>query len=115
MDESDGKVMAGALLLLAGAILGAGVALLVAPQSGRETRKDISRQMKKTRRKVEGAAGEFAESVSGMVDAIEKKAEELLDQGMDLAKDSKEAVLEVVEDGQERLARQRDRLAKLLG
>jgi gas vesicle protein len=115
MDESDGKVMAGALLLLAGAILGAGVALLVAPQSGKETRKDISRQMRKTRRKVEGAAGEFADSVSGMVDAIEKKAEELLDQGMDLAKDSKEAVLEVVEDGQERLARQRDRLAKLLG
>jgi gas vesicle protein len=115
MDESDGKVMAGALLLLAGAVLGAGVALLVAPQSGRETRKDISRQMKKTRRKVEGAAGEFADSVSGMVDAMEKKAEELLGQGMDLAKDSKEAVLEVVEDGQERLARQRDRLAKLLG
>ncbi len=115
MDESDGKVMAGALLLLAGAVLGAGVALLVAPQSGRQTRKDIQRQVKKTRRKVEGVAGEFADSVSGMVDAIEKKAEEMLDQGADLAKDSREAVLEVVEEGQERLARQRDRLARLLG
>jgi gas vesicle protein len=115
MDESDGKVMAGALLLLAGAVLGAGVALLVAPQSGRQTRKDIARQVKKTRRKVEGVAGEFADSVTSMVDSIEKKAEELLDQGKDLAKDSKEAVLEVVEEGQERLARQRDRLARLLG
>ncbi|MBP2684738.1 MAG: hypothetical protein H6Q79_2777, partial [Deltaproteobacteria bacterium] len=37
MDESDNKVMLGALLVLAGAILGAGVALLVAPQSGKET------------------------------------------------------------------------------
>jgi gas vesicle protein len=115
MDESDGKVMAGALLLLAGAVLGAGVALLIAPQSGRETRKDISRQVKKTRRKVEGVAGEFADSVSSMVDSIEKKAEALIDQGMDLAKDSKEAVLEGIEEGQERLARQRDRLARLLG
>jgi gas vesicle protein len=114
MDESDGKAMVGVLLLLAGAILGAGVALLAAPQSGRETRKDIARKMKRTRRKVEGAAGDFADTFSDMVDAIERKAEELLDQGKDLAQDSKEAVLEAVEDGQERLARQRERLAKLL-
>ena len=115
MDESDGKVMVGTLLLLTGAVLGAGVALLLAPQSGRETRKDIARQMKKTRRKVEGAAADFADSVSGLVDAVEEKAEALLDQGKELAKDSRVTVLEVVQDGQERLARQRERLAKLLG
>jgi len=114
MEESDGRLMTGALLVVTGAILGAGVALLFAPQSGRETRKDIARYAKRTRKKVEGAAGEFAESVSGLVDTIEKKAERILDQGMDLAVDSKEAVLDAVEDGQERLARQRDRLAKLL-
>lgn len=115
MDESDGKVMAGTLLMLTGAILGAAVALLVAPQTGRETRKDIARQMKKTRRRIEGAAGEFAESVTGLVEAVEEKAEALLDQGMELAKDSRDAVLEAVEQGQERLARQRERLARRLG
>ena len=114
MEESDGKVLTGALLVVTGAILGAGVALLFAPQSGRETRKDIARYAKKARKKAGGAVGEFADSVSGMVDSIEEKAERLLDQGKDLAKDSKEAVLDAVEDGQERLARQRDRLAKLL-
>jgi len=114
MDGNDGRGMAGALLVLTGAILGAGVALLLAPQSGRQTRRDIARQVKKTRRKVEGAAGEFADSVSGLVDAIEKKAEALLEQGTELAKDSKEVVLDVVEEGQERLARQRERLARLL-
>ncbi len=115
MGDDDGKVMMGALLVLAGAVLGAGVALLVAPQSGRETRKDIVRQAKKARRKVEGAAGDFADSVSGMVDTIELKSEALIEQGKDLAKDSKEAVLEAVEEGQKRLGRQRDRLAGLLG
>jgi gas vesicle protein len=115
MEESDGKVMAGALLVLTGAVLGAGAALLLAPQSGRQTRKDIARQLKKTRRKVAGAAGDFADSVSGLVDAVEEKAEALLDEGMELAKESKSAVLEVVENGQERLARQRERLARLLG
>jgi gas vesicle protein len=115
MDGNDNKVMTGALLVLAGAILGAGVALLVAPQSGRETRRDISRYARKARRKVEGLAGEVAESVADMADAVEEKAEELLDKGKDLAKESREAVLSALEEGQERIGRQRDRLAKLLG
>jgi gas vesicle protein len=115
MDENDSKALAGALLVLAGAILGAGVALLVAPQSGRETRRDISRYARKTRRKVEGAAGEVAERVTAMADAVEEKAEELLDRGKDLAKESRDAVLAALEEGEERIARQRDRLAKLLG
>lgn len=115
MDESDNKVMLGALLVLAGAILGAGVALLVAPQSGKDTRRDITKYARKARRKVEGVAGEVAESVSGMADVVEEKAEELLDRGKDLAKESRQAVLDALEEGQERIARQRDRLAKLLG
>jgi gas vesicle protein len=115
MDESDNKVMTGALLVLAGAILGAGVALLIAPQSGKETRRDISRYARKARRKVEGLAGEVAESVADMADAVEEKAEELLDKGKDLAKESRDAVLSALEEGQERIGRQRDRLAKLLG
>ena len=115
MDENDSKALTGALLVLAGAILGAGVALLVAPQSGKETRRDISRYARKTRRKVEGAAGEVAERVAAMADAVEEKAEELLDRGKDLAKESREAVLAALEEGEERIARQRDRLTKLFG
>jgi gas vesicle protein len=115
MDESDNRVMTGALLVLAGAILGAGVALLIAPQSGKETRRDITRYARKARRKVEGVAGEVAEKVAVLADAVDEKAEELLQTGKDLAKESREAVLAALEDGQQRIARQHDRLAKLLG
>jgi len=115
MDESDNKVLTGALLVVAGAILGAGVALLLAPQTGKETRRDITRYGRKVRRKVEGAAGEVAETVADMADAVEEKAEELLGKGKDLAKESRDAVLAALDEGQERLSRQRDRLAKLLG
>ena len=115
MEENDRKALTGALLVLAGAILGAGVALLVAPQSGKETRRDISRYAHRARRKVEGLAGEVAESVVDMAEAVEEKAEELLDKGKDLAKESRDAVLSALEEGQERIGRQRDRLAKLLG
>jgi gas vesicle protein len=115
MSDSGGRLMTGALLLLAGMVLGAGVALLVAPQSGEKTREDVARLARKARRRVEGAAGEFAESVSGMVDDIEHRSEELLGQGKELAKESKGVVLQAIEDGQKRLARQRERLAGLLG
>jgi len=115
MDDRNNDVMAGAMLVLVGAILGAGAALLFAPQSGRETRRDISRYARKTSRKVEGVAGEVVGTVAGMADAVEEKAEELLEKGKDLSRESREAVLAALNEGQERLGRQRDRLAKLLG
>ena len=114
MDDRNDNVMAGALLLVAGAILGAGAALLLAPQSGRETRRDIARYARKTGRKLEGAAGEIAESVADLAGAVEEKAEELVEMGKDLSRESREAVLAALNEGQERLGRQRDRLAKLL-
>jgi gas vesicle protein len=115
MDERNDDVMTGAMLVLVGAILGAGAALLFAPQSGSRTRRDISRYARKTGRMVEGVAGEVAGSVTGMADAVEEKAEEFLEKGKDLSRESLEAVLAALSEGQERLGKQRDRLAKLLG
>jgi gas vesicle protein len=114
MDDRNDNLEMGALLVVAGAILGAGAALLFAPRSGRETRRDITRFARKASRKVEGVAGEVVGSVAGMVDAVEEKAEELLEKGKDLSRESREAVLDALNEGQERLGRQRDRLAKLL-
>ena len=115
MDERNDDVMTGAMLVLVGAILGAVAALLFAPQSGRKTRRDISRYARKTGKMVEGVAGEVVGSVAGMAEAVEEKAEELLGKGVDLSRESREAVLSALKEGQERLGRQRDRLAKLLG
>jgi len=115
MDERNDGVMVGAMLVLVGAILGAGAALLFAPQSGSKTRRNISRYARKTGKMVEGVAGEVVGSVAGMADAVEEKAEEYLEKGKDLSKESLEAVLTALNEGQERLGRQRDRLAKLLG
>jgi len=115
VDDRNDDVMMGAMLVLAGAILGAGAALLFAPQSGQKTRKDISRFARKASRKVEGVAGEVVGSVAGMADAVEEKAEELFETGKDLSRESRDAVLAALNEGQERLGRQRDRLAKLLG
>ncbi len=115
MEESDVKALTGVLLVAAGTILGLGVGLLLAPQSGSRTRRDIARRVRRTGRAVEEAVEEFTGSVAGMIGAVEEKAEEILDGGKDLAKESKDALLTAVEEGRDRLGRQRDRFAKLLG
>lgn len=50
-----------AVALIAGGLLGAGVALLFAPQSGRKTRRDLCHLAEKTRNKVEAAQIEWGD------------------------------------------------------
>lgn len=114
MERNGNGVVAGTLLLTVGALLGAGVALLLAPQSGKDTRKGLARYAKKAGRRTEGVVGEFAESVSDMVDAVGEKAEGILEQGKDLAYDAKKELIGVLEEGQKKLERQRTRLEKLI-
>ena len=114
MDENNNNAMVGALMLVAGGIIGAGVALLFAPQSGKRTRKDIVRLAKKTRHKAEDVVDNFTDTLSDMVEAVGVKASDILDQGKDLAYDAKKEVLRAIEDGQTKLEKQRIKLSKLI-
>jgi len=115
MSEKNNSALVGALMLVAGGIIGAGVALLFAPQSGERTRRDISRYAKRTRHKVEDVVDEFTDNVSDMVDSVGEKVSDILDKGKDLAHDAKRGLVKAIEEGQEKLEKQRVRLAKLVG
>jgi len=117
MGECDMKksAMLGGILLVAGGLVGAGVALLYAPQSGRQTRRDIARYSRKVRRQAEDIVDEFAGNVHGMVESIGERAEDILDRGKDMAHDAKLDLLKVIDEGQARLEKQKSRLAKLIG
>ena len=114
MAEENNSAMVGALMLVAGGIIGAGVALLFAPQSGKRTRRDICRIAKKTKHRAEEAVENFTDSLSNMVETVGDKASDLLDQGKDLAHDAKKEVLRAIEDSQEKLEKQRAKLAKMI-
>ena len=118
MAERDNKVVVGALLLLAGGIIGAGVALMYAPQSGEKTRKELGRYAKKARRKGEEAleaVEDFTDQVGEMAEAVGERASEILDRGKDMAYGAKKGLLKALEDGEARLMKERSRLAKLIG
>lgn len=109
------NAMVGGILLVAGGLVGAGVALLYAPQSGRQTRRDIVRYSRKARREAENIVDDFAGNVHGMVESIGERAEDILDKGKDLAHDAKADLLRVFDEGQAKLEKQKQRLAKLIG
>lgn len=118
MADRDNKVVVGALMLLAGGIIGAGVALLYAPQSGQKTRKEIYRYTKKARRKGEEAleaVEDFTEQVTDMAEAMGERAAEILDRGKDMAYGAKKNLLKALEDGEARLTKERARLSKMIG
>jgi gas vesicle protein len=71
------NVMTGALFLVGGGIVGAGMALLLAPQSGKKSRKEISRfsrsmgkQSDKVIRNISESMSDFAERVGGMTEGM---------------------------------------------
>ncbi len=74
---------------LVGAAVGAGIALLVAPQSGRQTRRLLRRQYE-----------DAADYVAGQADAVRER-------GREIVEDAKEKVAEV----REKVAEVRDKVA----
>lgn len=114
MAENNNR-LAGALMLVAGGIIGAGLALLFAPQSGKATRKDIGRYARKAKRRAEDVVEDFSDNVSKLVDAAGETAEDLLERGKDLAYEAKKDILRALEKGQEKFEKQRSKLAKMIG
>jgi gas vesicle protein len=114
MADKNNSAMVGALMLIGGGIIGAGVALLFAPQSGKKTRRDIVRYAKKAKHKAEDVVDDFTDSLADMVDAVGERASDILDRGKDLAYEAKKDVLKAIEDGQARLEKQKARLVKLV-
>ena len=81
--DSKTVIADAAIAFVAGTLLGAGVALLFAPQSGRKTRRDIRQFAEKTGNKVEAAQLELRHSVENIIGDVSEKLQEGLACGMD--------------------------------
>jgi gas vesicle protein len=72
--------MSDALILVGGGVVGAGIALLLAPQSGKKSRREITRfsrtvgkQGDKVIRNISENMSDFAERVGGMTAMLHKR------------------------------------------
>jgi gas vesicle protein len=113
MDDRDRKIAVAALLILAGGVVGAGVALLFAPQSGQRTRKDIFRYAKKTKNRAYEAVDDLSATVSDLVDTLGEKTDDLLDKGKEAAGSARKDLIRLIEEGAASLERFRTKLSRM--
>jgi gas vesicle protein len=113
MEDRDNKAAAAALLILAGGIVGAGLALLLAPQSGQRTRKDIIRYAKKSKLRAGEAVDDLSATVSDLVDSLGDKTDDLLEKGKGVAGTARKDLIRLIEEGAARLEQFRTKLSRM--
>ena len=113
MGANNQSSVAGVLLLVAGGIIGAGLALLYAPQSGSKTRKQISRYAGRVRNEAEENLRDTADAVTEMIDSLSEKTTEIVERGGEIAEDWRRYLLESLERGQKGLEKQRKKVSNL--
>lgn len=88
--REEGKLLAAFLI---GGLIGAAAALLYAPKSGEETRREIKKRAKELKKKTVRAAEDLYEEIEELSDTLKRKIEELKQKGQDLSEDARKEVL----------------------
>jgi gas vesicle protein len=103
MRHDDDGYSSGSVLLsfLLGGMVGAGVALLLAPKSGRETRERIKELAEDAKEKAECYVGQ-----------VKGKMNSVLDSGKDFLQEKKSIITTAVEAGKEAYEKEKERLTK---
>ena len=99
MADDRGSSAAVVLAFLSGVALGAVVALLLAPQSGRESREQLR-----------GYARRAEESLRDLADEAGQRFEEVVDKGKEFVEAKKSLLREEFEAGREAMKHERDRM-----
>ncbi len=114
MARKDSKHVTDALTILGAGVVGAGLALLFAPGSGRKTRRSIASFTEKTGTRTDKAVRELACSCAEFADSVGKKASGIYNDGQKLAHRSKKELLAAFEKGQKKLAKQGHKFVRLV-
>ena len=85
--------------LVAGGLIGAGIALLFAPQSGKRTRRDIRHFGKKALNKTEAIGLDLRHSVEDMIDGVSEKLHDGVEVSGDWTRKSGDAVRQAMRSG----------------
>jgi gas vesicle protein len=112
MEEDTTKI---GVALLIGGLIGAAVALLYAPQSGRETRKDITRASRRGKNFAVDLIEDTIDDVNDLAKDLKKRACDIFEQGVDLSDKTKKEIVTALEQGQKTIEKQRQKFTEALG
>jgi len=111
--KSDEGVKVAAAFLIGGAI-GAAIALLYAPQSGRETRSDIRRTARRVRREAADLVEDTIGRVDDFVDETKEIVSEIIDRGAELSGAARKEIVKTLEQGQKSIEKQKNRIMEAI-
>jgi gas vesicle protein len=106
-DYSYEKRIAGAFFI--GGLLGAGVALLFAPHSGKRTRKDISRFTRDAAHKAKDVIEDATESVEDLVDKISDRLSDLASSQKEITEGAKKKIVHTLDNVHKVIEKQKAR------
>lgn len=96
-----------------GALVGASVALLFAPQSGRKTRQNLGKYGKKVGNRAQKFVGEIAESMDDVLGDILEYGQGGLEKGKQLSDRARVEILDVLDAGKKYIEEERVKLEKV--
>jgi gas vesicle protein len=99
--ETKNEKLNGALLFVAGSLIGAGLALLLAPQSGRRTRRDIVHVGKMAKKKSEQIQLEMSHALDNLVDDISERMQEGMDRSQEWTEQTTQGVVRALNSGKD--------------
>jgi len=99
-DERGCSLGAVGIAFVGGGLVGAAMALLLAPQSGRESREQMR-----------GYARRAEEQVHELADTATQALDQAVDKGLEFMKDKRAVLTEAVEAGRAAMSRERGRLS----
>jgi len=111
--NDDTTKIGGAILI--GGLIGAAIALLCAPQSGRKTRKDIMRAACRAKNSAAALIEDTIDDVNDFINDLTEKASDIADQGTDLTDKAKKEIMAILEQGQKAIDKQKQKFSEALG
>ena len=111
--DDDLKKIAGAFVI--GGAIGALIALLYAPKSGKQTRRDITKTARKIKRETVDLVEDTIDNIHDFAGDIKEKVTDIIDKGKDLSDGAKKDVIKNLEQGQKAIEKQKKRIISALG
>jgi gas vesicle protein len=96
--DQNGHTM---LAFTVGALIGAGITVLLAPQSGRKTRRNLRRMGQKAMNKTEALRLELSRSIDNMADEVWDGLQNEIDRGRDWTEKKVSEVQQAIEAGKD--------------
>jgi|RhiMetdeSRZDD1v2_1073273.scaffolds.fasta_scaffold360793_2 gas vesicle protein len=98
---TENEKLNGVSLFVVGGLVGAALALILAPQSGKKTRRDIVRLGKRAKLESEKIQLEMSHAINDLVDDVSEKVQDGLERGREWTDKTTQGVLTALNTGKE--------------